>query len=221
MTETEIHKICKKNKISNYSINNDMSIDVDGSVYFGNTIFSLKKLPINFNKVTGDFICHREVLTSLDGSPNELGGVFICNFNKLKSLKGCPKIVDDFQCVANNIQSLEDGPEIVKDMFSIGRNPELNSLKGSPKKIKILNCSDCNIKTFQYFPEIDELNMYGNPLSELWHLFDNVNYIEYFNELDIIIDDGETVILDRLNYFLQDLGIDKEITSLKNYNTIN
>lgn len=32
MTEQEIHNICKKLKIKNYTINSDGSIDVDGDV---------------------------------------------------------------------------------------------------------------------------------------------------------------------------------------------
>ena len=159
------------------------------------------------------------MLISLNGSPKECNR-FNCSSNNLTSLKGCPRIVNRFECNFNEIQSLEDGPDIVKDVFSVGYNSNIRSLKGAPKEVEILECSRCDLKTFEYFPKIKYLSMNDNPLSELWHLFDNVNYIEYFNELDIIIDDGETVILDRLNYFLQDLNIDKEITSLKNYNII-
>ena len=51
-----IDDICKKYKITNYIINPDKTIDVDGDVTLS---FSyLSKLPLKFNKVSGNFLCN-------------------------------------------------------------------------------------------------------------------------------------------------------------------
>ena len=78
--EQEIINICKKYKITNYTINSDGSIDVVGSVNLFKR--NLTELPLKFNKVSGNFTCYNNKLTTLDGSPNYVGGSFICSDNK-------------------------------------------------------------------------------------------------------------------------------------------
>ena len=53
MTPLEIHNICKKYNIKNYTINDDMSISVEGDDILSHE--SLKSLPIKFKEVTGYF----------------------------------------------------------------------------------------------------------------------------------------------------------------------
>lgn len=84
MSEEEIHLICGKYNIQNYSINSDGSIDVDGNLNIVNR--NLYTIPIKFNKVSGYFDCSWNNLISLENSPIEVGGDFICDFNRLKSL---------------------------------------------------------------------------------------------------------------------------------------
>ena len=50
-----IHDICKRYNITNYTINGDGSIDVDGSVKLSE--YKLTEFPLIFNKVTGYFYC--------------------------------------------------------------------------------------------------------------------------------------------------------------------
>jgi hypothetical protein len=76
INEQEIHDICKRYLISNYTINPDGSIDVDGDVSIANG--RLTKLPLKFNKVSGDFYCSYNELTSLEGCPKEVGYYFYC-----------------------------------------------------------------------------------------------------------------------------------------------
>ena len=72
----DITEICKEYGIRNYTINPDGSIDVNGSV---NLFYEkLKKLPLKFNKVNGNFYCNDNQLTTLEGSPKEVNGVFWC-----------------------------------------------------------------------------------------------------------------------------------------------
>ena len=54
MSEQEIHDICKKYNITNYSINPDGSIDVDETVYLSGK--GLKRVPLKFNKVDGGLL---------------------------------------------------------------------------------------------------------------------------------------------------------------------
>jgi len=88
--------------IGHYTIKDDLTIDVDGSVYL--TYKSLYKIPdfIQFNKVLGDFSCQCNKLVSLRGVPKEIEGSFYCNHNLLLSLKDAPKKVGDaFYCNNN------------------------------------------------------------------------------------------------------------------------
>jgi len=131
--EEDIHSICKKYGIKNYTINEDGSIDVDGSVNLYN--MKLTKLPLKFNKVSDDFHCSCNHLTSLEGCPEEINGHFICSDNHLTSLKGCPKeIHGDFYCSYNKLTSLEGCPEKVDGDFYCSYN-KLTSLEGCPEEI--------------------------------------------------------------------------------------
>ena len=57
-----ISLICEKYGITNYTINGDGSIDVDGDVNFYSK--GLTELPLTFNKVSGYFSCANNQLTS-------------------------------------------------------------------------------------------------------------------------------------------------------------
>src|SRR5271157_5842017 len=85
---------------SNWSKNADGSFDVDGDVRLSQQGF--KELPFRFRKVTGDFLCHDNRLTSLKGSPDSVGGDFYCFNNQLTSLDGAPDSVrGNFSCSDN------------------------------------------------------------------------------------------------------------------------
>ena len=128
--EQEIRDICKKYKITNYTINPDGSIDVDGSVYLNNK--GLTKLPLKFNKVIGTFEIFNNQLTSLEGSPKEVSGTFDCFNNQLTSLIGGPERVDGgFKCTYNKLTSLKGSPERVGGYFKSSYN-KISSLEGSP-----------------------------------------------------------------------------------------
>ena len=97
-----IHEICKKYDITNYVINPDGSIDVNGDVDLYNC--NITELPLRFNKVTSWFDCGYNNLTSLKGSPRWVGGYFSCNKNQLTSLEFSPDYVGDkFNCLYNKL----------------------------------------------------------------------------------------------------------------------
>ncbi len=51
ITEIKVEKICKKYNITNWTLNPDGTVDVDGSVYLSGR--RLSKLPLKFGRVTG------------------------------------------------------------------------------------------------------------------------------------------------------------------------
>jgi hypothetical protein len=130
--EQEIIDICKEYNIENYTINSDGSIDVDGDINLNS--ISLKKIPIKFNIVSGNFSASINNLTSLEGCPKEVGGDFYCSYNQLTSLEGCPKEVGgNFYCSYNQLTSLKGAPMYIYDFWC--NNNQLISLEGCPNYV--------------------------------------------------------------------------------------
>jgi hypothetical protein len=97
-----ISLICEKYNITNYTINDDGSIDVNGDVNLYNK--GLTELPLTFNKVTGWFECGDNKLTTLKGSPRWVGSWFSCENNDLTSLEFSPDYVGgSFDCIWNKL----------------------------------------------------------------------------------------------------------------------
>ena len=96
-----IHDLCSDYGITNYTINDDGSIDVVGNVNLHNK--SLTKLPLKFRNVGGDFYCQGNQLTTLEGAPRSVDGDFYCSGNQLTTLEGSPQSVGDFYCSDNPI----------------------------------------------------------------------------------------------------------------------
>ncbi len=102
----QIHDICDQQKIENYTINPDGSIDVDGDVYLD--FLNLEKLPLKFNYVSGDFSIYNNCITSLEGCPKEVGESFDCAKNQITSLKYSPiKVGTYINLYMNPLESLE------------------------------------------------------------------------------------------------------------------
>jgi hypothetical protein len=101
-----ISRILKYHGIKNYTINDDLSVDVDGDVVFwrGN----LKKLPVQFGIVTGKFSASNFGLETLKGFPKHVGTYLFINRNKLTSLEHIPAYVGmSISCKNNNIKELD------------------------------------------------------------------------------------------------------------------
>jgi len=129
----EIHEICKKYNIKNYTINKDGTIDVDGDVDL--SFFGLSKLPLKFREVTGVFRCDINELTTLEGAPHSVGGNFFCDQNNLVSLEGAPQSVGGmFDCSENKLTTLKGGPQSVSGNFSCYAN-KLTTLEGAPQSV--------------------------------------------------------------------------------------
>ena len=86
-------------------------------------------------KVSRDFTCSENELTSLKGAPKYVGRRFYCDDNNLTSLEGAPAVVNgDFSCCGNKLTSLEGAPVIVGGDFYCSNN-QLVSLDGGPVKV--------------------------------------------------------------------------------------
>lgn len=123
-----LDKICSEYGITNYTINSDGTVDVDGDVSFSHK--KLTKLPLKFKSVSGNFYCHSNSLTSLEGAPSNVGGSFYCSNNNLTSLKGAPSSVGGyFYCNRNRLISLEGAPSNVGSGFYCDDNPVYKEFK--------------------------------------------------------------------------------------------
>jgi hypothetical protein len=129
MNYSKIHKICKEYGITDYTINGDGSIDVDGDVDLCDRSFCVTELPVKFNHVSGHFWCDDNKLTTLEGAPKSVGGGFWCQRNNLTTLEFSPKSVGgDFNCNSNNLTTLEGCPKSVSGNFNFYGNPIYNQL---------------------------------------------------------------------------------------------
>ena len=167
-TREEVIEVCERHRIKNYTINDDLSIDVDGDV--GLNFKRLEYLPLKFNYVSGGFSCHRSNLKTLEGCPQTVGGYFECSNNNLVSLKGCPQTVGGyFNCLKNELKSLKGCPQTVSGDFSCGNN-ELKTLEGCPQTVDgFFECSNNNLVSLKGCPQTvsDSFYCHDNELKTL------------------------------------------------------
>ncbi len=118
----EINASCKKLYIENYTINPDGSLDINGDVDF--CAFDLNEIPIQFNIVSGDFICTNNFLKTWDRFPKKVGGRLSIAYNNFTNLDGCPVqyVGGCFDCADNKLTSLKGCPEQIGDI-RFGDNP--------------------------------------------------------------------------------------------------
>lgn len=103
----KLTEICKEFNINYSKLNKDLSVDVIGNVLL--TSKKLSKLPIKFNKVTGNFNCSSNELTSFENFPKEVIGDLRCDMNNISSFDFCPHYISgEFSCYSNPIHKLYD-----------------------------------------------------------------------------------------------------------------
>ena len=185
-----IDEICRKYDITNYTVNDDGTIDVNGNVWLNNR--DLVEFPLTFNRVSGYFNCGSNELTTLKGSPRWVGGYFSCGGNLLTSLEFSPDYIEmDFLCNDNRLTSLVGSPKHVGGDFDCSDNEDLNNINGCTEKIgKYFFCNDTLLHSI--FNAVDR------------------HFLYTFNFYKII--KGDTVNLKRLKYVmdLYDKRIDLE-----------
>lgn len=145
-----IKKWLDDHEITNYKINDDLTVDVSGNVKL--TGRNLISLPIQFGIVAGNFDCGNNQLTSLKGCPKKIVGFFNCINNQLTSLLHGPgKVGRGYFCHNNQITSLEHSPANIDGKFSCASN-KLTSLEGGPISSGSYYCSNNSLKTLRGSP---------------------------------------------------------------------
>ncbi len=241
----DIDSLCQKYGITNYEIVDGL-VNVDGDVDLRNK--SLTKIPIKFGRVSGGFYCNSNKLVSLEGAPNSVGSDFDCHSNKLVSLEGAPNSVGgDFYCYNGKLVSLEGAPQTVGGNFDCDGN-KLVSLEGAPQSVGgDFYCSYNKLVSLEGAPQIvggtfycdgnklvslegapqsvgGDFSCFGNPVKEIWNLFKDVSKIDLLNYYDAIREPEKpwelpTIIIDRLNQFLEDLG-KEPVEEIRGYNCV-
>lgn len=152
-----------------YTINDDFSVDVDDNVNIENLSKYENRLPFQFGKVGGHFVCNDNRLNSLEGSPQSVGKSFSCSYNQLTSLKGCPsEIGGDFFCSYNQLNSLEFGPTTVGGDFFCNNN-KLTSLEGCAKSVGgIFDCYNNKLTSLVFAPKPLRWSYYNNPCEKIY-----------------------------------------------------
>jgi hypothetical protein len=117
-----------------WSFGVDGKVNVEGS--FSCSAQNLSDFKgIRFGRVSKDFFCRENNLTTLDGSPESVGGDFYCYGNNLTTLDGSPETIgEDFYCYRNNLTTLEGAPGTVGGSFYCENN-DLTTLEGAPETI--------------------------------------------------------------------------------------
>ena len=141
--------------IKDYTIKDNLEIDVDGSVNLYKKTIGEFPPYIQFGTVRGSFNCSYCKLTTLRGCPREVTGFFDCSYNNFTSLEGAPKKVGEFfDCMDNPaLISLEGAPKKIGGNFYC-RSNKLASLKGGPVEVGgDFDCSFNNLISLEGAPK--------------------------------------------------------------------
>jgi hypothetical protein len=249
MNKKLINRLCRIYGITDYIINDDMSIDVTHSIRFNgekDNFAKFTQLPLKFNKANASFACLNNGLQALKGCPKIINGYFNCGKNNLTSLKYHPSVVggiiachqnhltdlngitqiinSDFFCQENKLTNLYPVKEVNGDLYCMDN--KLVNFENFPVVSGNLYAEKNNIRDIYSIPKINRMiSLSNNPVYILIQKFiglpDKWNWIEFFNDCDIIRD--SEIIWDRLVFFYDylDIIIDKEWeNSISNYYSI-
>ena len=208
-SEQEIHEICRKYEIENYTINSDGSIDVNGHY----TLYGGDKPPIKFNKIEQSFALSDINLETLENLPTYVGGFYDISYNKLTSLEGFPTEVGrDIDVSENELTNLEGIVSEVNGDLACESN-KITTLKGFPmvihgnlvlrnNPIKIIDSSiEVGEDIYLYGTEFDDrIKELENEQDKLKLLFEHGVDYNIFNE------DG-TIRYKRLLSLFKDFGL--------------
>lgn len=183
--------------VTNYTINLDLTVDVNDTVSL--YCKKLKKIPVQFGRVTGHFYCSGNKLKSLQGCPTYIGKDFSCLANNLKSLKYGPKeVVGSYDCSFNKLKELDAARVKIGGIFYAHQN-RLPSLAGAPQSVgKSFYCQENELKTLEGAPSniLGNFHCHDNHLTTLKHIPQNIsgdlhcnqNPINDFNNLEFTVE---------------------------------
>ena len=224
--------------VENYICKNNDLMTLEGSPEVVNRSFvckenQLESLEFSPREVKGYFDCSDNSIKSLIGGPNT-ENAYNCQYNMLSNLEGVPRVLNTLYCSSNYLTTLKGGPEVVYQTFDCSWNRNLKTLDGIPKKIVTLKC-DNNIELYKIdgLYEAENFNFTQCAFDIIWGLISdsvqkNPSLFSLFQEYDIIRDPGYNgdnstveclynngkmvpqpiIILDRLNAFLEECGLE-------------
>ena len=115
--------------VDGYTINDDLTVDVDGNVDLYNK--NLTSIPVQFKNVDGDFYCSYNRLTSLVGCPTTVGGgSFYCfgnqifdplNILKIKQVKYCYIDNNQVQQIINKYLQLYPNDNQIRQRYLLAK----------------------------------------------------------------------------------------------------
>jgi hypothetical protein len=181
-SEKSLKELCKNLKLNDYNINEYNTVDVNEDVVIKRS--TLKKLPLQFNIVNGNFNCSDSILSTLEGAPKKVSGSFDCSDNMLSSLENGPvKVGDSYYCSDNILENLLGCPEKINGSFHCKSN-YLTSLKNGPKIVDVYyTCWNNNLISLEGLPEkLPRIDYMLNPICEIIKIFGSLN--EYLISLD-------------------------------------
>jgi len=151
-TKLEVTNWLEDHQVKNFTINTDLSVDVEGNVDISEC--NLSTIAIQFSYIGGNFDCKDNALTSLKGAPRIVKGIFNCNQNQLESLIDGPQIVGaDYFCEFNNLKNLKGSPQMITGKFNCSSN-YLVSLEGGPQLVNdYFVCSYNQLETLEHCPK--------------------------------------------------------------------
>jgi hypothetical protein len=185
-TKDEIKSFLNARGIKNYTIHDDLVVDVDEHIRINDK--ELTQFPFQFGVVKGDFWASFIPLCSLKGSPREVQGNFDVSYTQITSLEYCPEIItQDFNAVRNNIQNLNFTPKKV-DVLSLGFNKmklehfvnvQLNEFKhiasNENEKIELLKPF---YKPYQSYGKYNEVSLNKEEFKTIMDMLKEKNLLE-------------------------------------------
>lgn len=198
-TEEEIHAWLDKHRITGYTIDSDMKINVTHSVVFRDT--HIEYLPVQFGKVDGNFIIANCGLKSLKGVALEVGKSFSCVGNRLQALTYGPAVVyHNYMANKNNLTSLKSPLKYLGKTFDISHNRPLKSLKGIINLISgDFDCQSCDLRSLADGPS----KIVGNYLANGNLNLASLNGITSIIEGDLSFNETKVHSLRGLNRYLR------------------
>ena len=169
MNKADVENRCLFYDIQNYSINDDLTIDIHGDFdHSGDGVVDV--FFVKFNKVEGSFDVSGNYLKTLEGwFPKEVGEFIEVSKNNLTDLKGSPKISNgSFYCQDNELTTLKGCPEEIRGTFDVSYN-ELESFEHCAKLVTGYFLAESNyIKNLKHLPsEISRLDLRFNHIENL------------------------------------------------------
>lgn len=205
-----IESKCNFYNIEDYSINNDLTIDVGMNNNFGVHIQNnnLEELPLNFRDVHGDFNCSINKLKDLKGCPLNVFGNFRAIDNSIDTLKYFPKYIEiNANLTGNSLTSLEGISKDIGYGILLAKN-KIESLEYIQNTVSgNFYIENNNIKTLKYFPKVDmTISIRNNPLPK--EILDNKSVVKGIIKLQYeynIWNYDDTLNINRFNLLLSEL----------------